>query len=645
MIQNSYRLITLLLFYHLTFLSFAGQSIFDFDGKKQESSKVEVYKKALKRLSYFDSIQHVDSLKYYIEEAKILCSKIDTSSLKNSAIIESAAEIYNFMGYYFFKNDQLSDAIVVFTHAEGLYRILKNDEKVALSLNNKAVMYLNSGNKIEALKNFHKTIAIYIGLNDSLGLATVYNNISKIYKQQGDFQRALTHIENSLSIARELDNPVLLSRVINAMAGIKRKVGDLDNALSLYQEALSLTYSANDELMSAEVLNNMGVIHLELKEYSKAKDLFERAYEIVKRKNFRLGEAFSLNSLAKYYFITDNPNKAIGLSEESLEIGKEIGNNEVITKATERLLEIYASLKNWEKAFFYQGLLIDQKIKHEQNTIEQVSQQESIRLKLENERFIIRERVSERALENEIENQRKNIFYISFSVVLLLLVTALFVIYYRLQSSREKNRYITKESEERKLLLQEVHHRVKNNFQIVSSMLRLQSYNFDNEELRLNFEEAVNRINAMAIVHDVIYRQEKFRDINSKTYLEKLIQTLHKTGESRILINVESEEIPFKIETLINLGIAINELITNSFKHAFKLGDEQPKIHISLHTIAEKTYELNYKDNGVGLSKDSYSSNFGMDLIETIIDNYEGTVQIVEDKDWSTAIKITFKEF
>src|SRR5690554_2252203 len=645
MIQNSYRLITLLLFYHLTFLSFAAQSIFDFDGKKQESSKVEVYKKALKRLSYFDSIQHVDSLKYYIEEAKILCSKIDTSSLKNSAIIESAAEIYNFMGYYFFKNDQLSDAIVVFTHAEGLYRILKNDEKVALSLNNKAVMYLNSGNKIEALKNFHKTIAIYIGLNDSLGLATVYNNISKIYKQQGDFQRALTHIENSLSIARELDNPVLLSRVINAMAGIKRKVGDLDNALSLYQEALSLTYSANDELMSAEVLNNMGVIHLELKEYSKAKDLFERAYEIVKRKNFRLGEAFSLNSLAKYYFITDNPNKAIGLSEESLEIGKEIGNNEVITKATERLLEIYASLKNWEKAFFYQGLLIDQKIKHEQNTIEQVSQQESIRLKLENERFIIRERVSERALENEIENQRKNIFYISFSVVLLLLVTALFVIYYRLQSSREKNRYITKESEERKLLLQEVHHRVKNNFQIVSSMLRLQSYSIENEELRQSFTEAVNRINSMTMVHEVIYQQEKFKDLDIKVYLQKLVEILQKTSYNNIHFVTESESVPLKIETLISVGIALNELITNSFKHAFNLEVYNPMIKISIRVMNDNQVLLVYQDNGVGINKEQLKHNFGMVLIETIIENYSGSLTIVDDnEEWPTTIEIRFKE-
>src|SRR5690554_6492231 len=281
----------------------------------------------------------------------------------------------------------------------------------------------------------------------------------------------------------------------------------------------------------------------------------------------------------------------------------------------------------------------------EKNAIDQVAQQELIRLKLENDRFLAETELAKQTIAIEKKNQRQSILYILLGVLFVLLLVALFIIYLRLRSSRERNKYITRQSEERKLLLKEVHHRVKNNFQIVSSMLRLQSYNFDNEELRLNFEEAVNRINAMAIVHDVIYRQEKFRDINSKTYLEKLIQTLHKTGESRILINVESEEIPFKIETLINLGIAINELITNSFKHAFKLGDEQPKIHISLHTIAEKTYELNYKDNGVGLSKDSYSSNFGMDLIETIIDNYEGTVQIVEDKDWSTAIKITFKEF
>src|SRR5690554_1693572 len=132
---------------------------------------------------------------------------------------------------------------------------------------------------------------------------------------------------------------------------------------------------------------------------------------------------------------------------------------------------------------------------------------------------------------------------------------------------------------------------------------------------------------------------------NLKTSIEKLIEQLKNTGDHRVLFEVDSEEIPFKIETLINLGIALNEMITNSFKHAFNQDNIQPKIFISFHAIGEKEYEINYKDNGIGISKETYTSNFGMDLIETIFENYEGEIKLVEDQEWNTSIKITFKEF
>jgi two-component sensor histidine kinase len=504
---------------------------------------------------------------------------------------------------------------------------------------------LNTGNKTEALKNFHRTIEIFIDLSDSLGIAISYNNLAKIYRQQEDFHRTQKSLDKAIAIASELNNTPLLGSLINAKAGLKRELGDIDESLILYQEALSLAKANGNGSDIARTLNNIGVIYLEKKDYEKAKGFYERAHKIVKEENYLEGQAFTLISLGRYYIVTNNPEQAINLSSEALIIGEKLKNEEIKLKAIKLLLEVFESQKDWERAFFYQKLLIKQNNKSEKNTMEQITQQESIRFSLEKDRFITQKREVEQALEKEKKAQRENIFYIVSSIVFFVLIAALFIIYYRLRASRERNKSITKLSEERKLLLQEVHHRVKNNFQIVSSMLRLQSYNFDNEVLRLNFEEAVNRINAMAIVHDVIYRQEKFTDINSKLYLEKLIQSLHKTGDSRITIAVESEEAPFKIETLINLGIAINELITNSFKHAFNHNIDNPKISISLCSIGNKMYELNYKDNGIGISKGNYSTNFGMDLIETIIHNYEGEVQLVDDEYWNTSIRVTFREF
>src|SRR5690554_4438400 len=371
-----------------------------------------------------------------------------------------------------------------------------------------------------------------------------------------------------------MNKPLLLSRIINGLGGIKREMGELELALSLYREALALTKSAGNQVLTAQILNNIGVVYLEKEDYKEALKYFEESYEMANSINSEPGKGHTLNNLAKYYTKNNNTEKALDYAKEAIK------NDEIIRKSTALIFEIYQSQENWKEAFIYQELLMKQNQAIEKNAIDQVAQQELIRLKLENDRFLAETELAKQTIAIEKKNQRQSILYILLGVLFVLLLVALFIIYLRLRSSRERNKYITRQSEERKLLLKEVHHRVKNNFQIVSSMLRLQSYNFDNEELRLNFDEAVNRINAMAIVHDAIYRQEKFKDIDSKTYLEKLIEQLKNTGDHRVLFEVDSEEIPFKIETLINLGIALNEMITNSFKHAFNQVNIQPKIFI-----------------------------------------------------------------
>ncbi|WP_417264839.1 tetratricopeptide repeat protein [Brumimicrobium sp.] len=639
------RLFLLFVFFQCSHLAIAKVPLFGFNNSEEEVLNIDHFEQALTRLVYLDSIQEIDSLIQYIPKAKALCGRINKFKTKDFELLNAVGDVYDYIAYWHYKNNQLTDALVDFTHAHEIYLHTGNKRSEATALNNKAVIYSTLGNKIESLKNFHKTINIFLDLGDSTGIVTGYSNIAKIYRQQKDFQSAQNYLEKAGDIVRNMNKPLLLSRIINGLGGIKREMGELELALSLYREALALTKSAGNQVLTAQILNNIGVVYLEKEDYKEALKYFEESYEIANSINSEPGKGHTLNNLAKYYTKNNNTEKALDYAKEALKIGKTIKNDEIIRKSTALIFEIYQSQENWKEAFIYQELLMKQNQAIEKNAIDQVAQQELIRLKLENDRFLAETELAKQTIAIEKKNQRQSILYILLGVLFVLLLVALFIIYLRLRSSRERNKYITRQSEERKLLLKEVHHRVKNNFQIVSSMLRLQSYNFDNEELRLNFDEAVNRINAMAIVHDAIYRQEKFKDIDSKTYLEKLIEQLKNTGDHRVLFEVDSEEIPFKIETLINLGIALNEMITNSFKHAFNQDNIQPKIFISFHAIGEKEYEINYKDNGIGISKETYTSNFGMDLIETIFENYEGEMKLVEDQEWNTSIKITFKEF
>lgn len=612
------------------------------DDKKQAS--YQVLKSTLEKLRYHDSAEISDSLRYYLDKAELLCENLDLSTTIITEKHQVAANIYFFIGSAYYNSSLLAEALLFFKKATELYKQLDDKYDLARALNNQAIVYLKIGNQTKALDYLHKSTSIFIDVKDSNGIVLGYNSIAKIYRDQEDLQRTQEYLDKALIVAQKLGDSDVLSSVLNSIAGLTKAMGDQEGALEMYREALSVSKNAKNEMKSALILNNLGVIYKEMGELEEAKIYFDRAYKITVDNNSSFGKVFTMVNLGEYYLLTKNYDKAFKLTNEAFEISSKTANDEGKYKAVNVLVKIFEEQRLWEKMAYYQKILIDYKDKREKQVTEQISQHETIRFKIEKESFISENQEVESKYKLEKETQRLNFIYIIFSIVLVVLITFSSIFYFRLKVSREKNKNITKQSEERKMLLQEVHHRVKNNFQIVSSMLRLQSYKFHNEELRENFEEAVNRINAMAIVHDVIYRQEKFSDIDAKTYLERLVKNLHKTGDCNIMISIDSEEIPFKIETLINLGIALNELITNSFKHAFKDGIAQPKIKISLHVLANKTFELKYKDNGIGLSEGSYTSNFGMELIETIFANFEGEITLAPEKNWNTVIVIIFKE-
>lgn len=606
---------------------------------------IEDFQALLDKLIYYDSVQDTDSLNYYIHLAEKNCEKINTKKGYESDDIEVVGEIYTFIAQQSISKNLLLEAIINLTHAERLYGLIKNEKQVAIILTKKADTYIRIGNQIKALENYYRAVLVYENLDESEALAKGYINLASIYQNQQNHKLAIENIEKALAITKELNNPGLLSRIKRLEAEMKDDMNEFLEALKLYEEALSFAKVAADDKEVTQILNKIGSLYLKNNQLDRSIVFFREAYDLAIEKSFPYDIALSLVNLGRYHQRIGFSSKAIAYGKDALELAENIKNDDIKSKAILLLLNIYKDNNDWKNSFYYQELLIEQKEKNEKKIINQIVQQETHRMNIEKNKILSEQKKVENVLRQEKEEQGRKIIYLIAGVIIILLIAVVFLFYSRLQASKEKNKIILKQSEERKLLLQEVHHRVKNNFQIVSSMLRLQSYGFENEELRQNFTEAVSRINSMAMVHEVIYQQEKFRDLDIKVYLHKLIEILQKTSHSNVNFIIESESVPFKIETLISIGIALNELITNSFKHAFNLEVYNPKIKISLKVLKDGQILLVYQDNGVGINKSNLKQNFGMDLIETIIDNYDGTLEIVDtNKEWPTTIEIVFKE-
>ncbi len=186
------------------------------------------------------------------------------------------------------------------------------------------------------------------------------------------------------------------------------------------------------------------------------------------------------------------------------------------------------------------------------------------------------------------------------------------------------NKNLKKQNKEKVVMLKEIHHRVKNNLQIVSSMLRLQANLANDEQVKKHFNEAVNRIGSMALIHEKIYQTDDLSNVNVKSYVETLINALIISYSSRKTIissKVTSNIDTVDLDLLIPLGIIFNELITNSIKHGF---EEKEEGEITISIIKKERLIIKYEDNGVGFDEDK-NENFGTILINTFTEQLEGS--------------------
>jgi len=193
---------------------------------------------------------------------------------------------------------------------------------------------------------------------------------------------------------------------------------------------------------------------------------------------------------------------------------------------------------------------------------------------------------------------------------------------------KEQTTELTKQNHEKEILLKEIHHRVKNNLQMVSSLLNLQAITINDEKALAALQECRNRVNSMAVVHARLYRTENLSEIGFQSYTEQLyelVSSSYSLPGKKIESRISAENIFFNIDVIIPLGLILNELISNSFKHAF-VNKEQGTILIELKKTSSGKHRFIYSDNGIGTDiKTAVKQNsMGMMLLQLLGDQLEG---------------------
>ncbi len=209
------------------------------------------------------------------------------------------------------------------------------------------------------------------------------------------------------------------------------------------------------------------------------------------------------------------------------------------------------------------------------------------------------------------------------------------------------NEKIKKSLEEKEILLREIHHRVKNNMQIISSLLMLQSQYIKNKEDADIFVDSQNRIVSMSLIHEKLYQSSDLSKIDFKEYIEEMLSGLFQSygvNSGNIALNIKVDNISMAIDSAIPCGLIINELVTNSLKYAFPEG-RNGEITISLRSIDGTMIELVVGDNGVGIPKDldiRTTESLGLHLVTILAENQlHGNIALNRDK--GTEFQIKFR--
>jgi len=251
-------------------------------------------------------------------------------------------------------------------------------------------------------------------------------------------------------------------------------------------------------------------------------------------------------------------------------------------------------------------------------------------------------------------------FYKKTWFVLFVLFTTFFVIYYftiyrtkqLIRESQaleykvqERTQQILEREREKTILLQEVHHRVKNNLQIIISLFRLQTHFTENEEAKELFLNSQNRILSMAKIHEKLYQSKELSNIEAKTYLEELVSEIVQSYDTRnaVFLTLDIDDCKINLDDLTPLALIVNEIISNSLKYGF-INESKPQIYFKLTQNIGSRTKIIIGDNGKGFDRSKFDTpdSMGMELIKTLTEQLDGEI-VLDFNDNSPFYTLKFK--
>ncbi|NRB64978.1 MAG: tetratricopeptide repeat protein, partial [Saprospiraceae bacterium] len=548
------------------------------------------------------------------------------------------------------------------------------------------VLYRYKLNYEESQAMLNRCLVYAQKTSDNDKMARTYYALSITYLENLEYEKAIESTEKARTLFREESNTEKEISALNVWATVLKEISQLGDAEKLYLEAYAMAKDLGNISQIEPISNNLAGLYRLQKKYDLAVQYFSEALAINKANNNKIGIAILTGNLGNLYRAKREFPKAIEYLSQAVTMNEELGISKLniahkaelgsallyMGQKEEGLKLMIKSLNEAQKnklekeerkvlillakstydndlfkeaAYFNRLQLAKSKIDFNRLIKSKVNDLNSQYQKEEQDRKIELLRTQKELAESKLSRQRLLLFGgLSFLILSTIISLVIFRLYQRL---KKQNAVIEKALREKEVLLKEIHHRVKNNLQIVMSLLNIQSRKVKDEKAVEALQEGRARVESMSLIHQTLYRKENLTGVNLQDYLNRLCQSVMNTyqlNKDRIRFESKIEPLILDVDSVIPLGLIINELLTNCIKHAFP---NQKEGVIAIHVKETKGgLQLEVADNGIGIpvkANEDGHDTFGLEMINTFKRKLQADVTIASSH--GTQIKMLIRNY
>lgn len=502
--------------------------------------------------------------------------------------------------------------------------------------------------------------------------------ISSANMELGYVETAIEHSTKALQIAKASRDSILIAYSTMDMESGYRVLGEYEKGMQYCHQALELFVAMGNKNGESFALQQIGRSYIDQDKFSDALPFSTRALNLIEEDDEDAGSMsimWSMQDMAEIHSGLGDLDKAEVYISRAEKIATDLGAKhdlagvlESRSELAEKQGDLVAALKYYKEFHALNDTLFDKNIAHQMASLQTLYESDQ----REHENELLR---NQNGLQNAtISNQMLNNTLLVFAGFIFFVLS--FSFFFQFRSKKHVNEKLRKQNaliqeqhdeigkknlelqrqnvrlsetmvseDEKKLLLKEIHHRVKNNLEIINGLLKMQSIHVEDKRSLEMFEECQGRVMSMALVHEQLYNSVDLSNVRIDEYIEKLAkQCIASYGvDLDVHLNLNCTVIGFPIDTLIPLGLLLNELLTNSLKHAFS-DRHFGTIKIELDEVGDDVFKLAFSDNGIGMKENMFTQGktFGVDLIHTLVGQLDGEIRIDAYK--GTKFEIIFRQ-